>query len=154
MGKNREMKNRFHGLFMISLLSSACTVGFAAILLESPILGLLYIAVVCAALLTIVYCFCGKCLCRLDACGCIFPGKLSRHLPERKGSSYTSWDIGAVLISLTAIALFPQFWLFKRGVLLVTFWLLFLGAHAEIMLFVCRRCGNERCPMFRRIHQK
>ena len=148
------MKNRFHGLFTLSLLGGACAVGLAAILLESPILGLLYFALVCAAFLTIVHCFCGKCLCRLDACGCLFPGKLSRHLPERKGTSYTHWDIGAVFISLTAIAVFPQYWLFKRSVFLLAFWLLFLGAHAEIILFVCPRCGNERCPMFKRIHKK
>jgi hypothetical protein len=41
----------------------------------------------------------------------------------------------------------------KRVILLFLFLLLFLGAHAEIMLVVCRRCGNERCPMFKRIHR-
>jgi len=148
------MENRFHGVLMLSLLGSACVVGLVAILLESLLLGLLYLGVVSAALLTIVYCFCGKCLCRLDACVCIFPGKLSQLLPERKDKSYTVWDIGAVFISLFAIALFPQYWLFKRMILLIIFWLLFLGAHAEIMLVVCRRCGNERCPMLKRINKK
>ena len=94
---------------MLSLLGSACVVGLTATSLESPVLGLLYLGVVTAALLTIVYCFCGKCLCRLDTCVCIFPGKLSQLLPERKGTNYTFWDIGAVFISLSAIALFPQY---------------------------------------------
>jgi amino acid transporter len=148
------MENRFHGVFMLSLLGGAGVVGLVAILLESFVLSLIYLAVLCAALLIIVYCFCGKCLCRLDACVCIFPGELSKHLPERKGTNYTLWDIGAVFILLSAIALFPQYWLFKRTILLVIFWLLFVGAHTEIMLVVCRRCGNERCPMFKRIHKK
>lgn len=147
------MENRFHGVLMLSLLGSACVVGLVAISLESLALALLYLVVVALALLTIVYCFCGKCLCRLDACVSIFPGKLTQLLPERKGTSYTVWDIGAIFVSLSAIALFPQYWLFKRVILLVLFWLLFLGAHAEIMLVVCRRCGNERCPMFKRIHK-
>ena len=148
------MENRFHGVLMLSLLGSACVVGLIAILLESLVLGLLYLTIVAAALLTIVYCFCGKCLCRLDACVSIFPGKLTQLLPERKGTNYTFWDISAVFISLFAIALFPQYWLIKRVILLLIFWLLFLGAHAEIMLVVCRRCGNERCPMFKRIHKQ
>ncbi len=148
------MENRFHGVLMLSLLGSACVVGLIAILLESLVLCLLYLTVVAAALLTIVYCFCGKCLCRLDACVCIFPGKLSQLLPERKETNYTFRDIGAVFISLIAIALFPQYWLIKQVILLLIFWLLFLGAHAEIMLVVCRRCGNERCPMFKRIHKQ
>jgi len=147
------MENRFHGVLMLSLLGSACVVGLIAISFESLVQGLLYLAVVALALLTIVYCFCGKCLCRLDACVCIFPGKLSQLLPERKGTRYTFWDIGAVFISLSAIALFPQFWLLKRMIFFITFWLLFLGAHAEIMLVVCRRCENERCPMHKRIHK-
>lgn len=138
---------------MLSLLGSACVVGWVAISLESLVLGLLYLAVVAFALLAIVYCFCGKCICRFDACVSIFPGKLSLRLPERKGTSFTFWDIGAVFISLSAIALFPQYWLLKRVFLLILFWLLFLGAHAEIMLVVCRRCGNERCPMYKRIHK-
>jgi hypothetical protein len=147
------MENRFHGVLMLSLLGSACVVGLIAIVLESPVLGLLYLGIVVAAILTIVYCFCGKCLCRLDACVSIFPGKLTQLFPERKGTSYTFWDIAAVFISLSAIALFPQYWLLKRVILLALFWLFFLGAHAEIMLVVCRRCGNERCPMFKRIHK-
>lgn len=147
------MENRFHGIFMLSLLGSACVVGWVAISLESLVLGLLYLAVVAFALLAIVYCFCGKCICRLDACVSIFPGKLSQRLPERKGTQYTFWDIGAVFISLSTIALFPQYWLVKRVILFVIFWVLFLGAHAEIMLVVCRRCGNERCPMYKRIHK-
>jgi hypothetical protein len=148
------MENRFHGVLMLSFLGSASVVGLIAILLESLVLGLLYLTIVAAALLTIVYCFCGKCLCRLDACVSIFPGKLTQLLPERKGTNYTFWDISAVFISLFAIALFPQYWLIKRVILLLIFWLLFLGAHAEIMLVVCRRCGNERCPMFKRIHKQ
>lgn len=147
------MENRFHGVLMLSLLGSACVVGWVAVFLESLVLGLLYLAIVVAALFTIVYCFCGKCLCRLDACVSIFPGKLTQLLPDRKGTSYTFWDIAAVFISLSAIALFPQYWLFKRLILFIIFWVLFLGAHAEIMLVVCRRCGNERCPMFNRIHK-
>jgi hypothetical protein len=138
---------------MLFLLGSACGVGFFAILLESLAISLLYLAIVAAALMTIVYFFCGKCLCRRDACVCIFPGKLSQHFPERKETRYTFWDIGAVFISLSVIAVFPQLWLFKRTILLAIFWLLFLGAHAEIMLVVCRRCENERCPMFKKIHK-
>jgi hypothetical protein len=147
------MENRFHGVLMLSLLGSACVVGLVAISLESPILGFLYLAVVASALLTIVYCFCSKCICRLNACVSIFPGKLTQLLPERKGTNYTFWDISAVFISLSTIALFPQHWLLKRVILFVLFWMLFLGAHAEIMLVVCRRCGNERCPMYKRLHE-
>jgi hypothetical protein len=150
----KPMENRFHGVLMLSLLGSACVVGLIAISLESLPLGFLYLAIVASALLAIIYSFCGKCLCRLDACVSIFPGKLTQLFPKRKGTDYTVWDIGAVFISLFAIALFPQYWLFKRVVLLSIFWLLFLGAHAEIMLVVCRRCGNERCPMFKRINKE
>ena len=57
-------------------------------------------------------------------------------------------DIIGVVAPLTALLVFPQFWLWENKTNLIVFWLLFLIALAEIMLFVCRKCKNEKCPAY------
>lgn len=142
------MNSRFHGVFSLSLIFISIIIGLLSILYESLPMGLLYVAIILISPLIVIYSFCSKCICRLDSCGHILPGKFTKLLPPRKQSNYTVWDILGVVVPLTALLVFPQFWLWKTKIFLIIFWLLFLIALAEIMLFVCRECKNEICPAY------
>ncbi len=109
-------------------------------------MGLLYIVIISISPVIVVYSFCSKCICRLDSCGHIFPGKLSKLLPSRKQNNYTMLDILGAAISLTVLIIFPQFWIWENKIFLIIFWVLIFIALVEIRLFVCRNCNNEKCP--------
>ncbi len=83
------MNNRFHGVFSLSLIFFSIIIALLAILSESLLMGLLYVAIILISPSIIFYFFCSKCACRLDSCGHIFPSKLSKLLLPRKQSNYT-----------------------------------------------------------------
>ena len=139
------MNNKFHGVFSLILIFFSIVIGLLFILNKSLPLGLLYIAIIFISPVIVVYSFCSKCICRWDSCGHIFPGKLSKLLPSRKQNNYTMLDILGAAISLTVLIIFPQFWLWENKIFLIIFWLLLFIALAEIRLFVCRNCNNEKC---------
>ena len=145
IGSGFKMNNRFHGVSSLSLIFLSILIGLLAILGESFLMGLVYIAAILISIPIVIYSYCSKCICRLDSCGHIFPGKLSKWLPSRKQSNYTFWDILGVILPLIVLFVFPQFWLWKTKILLFVFWVLFIIAFAEIKLFVCKECKNEKC---------
>ena len=140
------MYNKFHGVFSLILIFFSIVIGLLIIMNKSLPMGLLYIAIIFISPVIVVYSFCSKCICRLDSCGHIFPGKLSKLLPSRKQNNYTMLDILGAAVSLTVLIIFPQVWLWENKNFLIIFWLLLFIALAEIMLFVCRNCNNEKCP--------
>lgn len=142
------MDNKFHGVFSLSLILFSIMIGLLSTLNESLMMGLLYIAIILISPPIVIYSFCSKCICRLDSCGHIFPGKLSKLFPSRKQGNYTFRDILGAAVPLTALLVFPQFWLWKNKIFLIIFWSLFLIALVEIKLFVCSRCKNDKCPVY------
>ena len=140
------MNDKFHGVFSLILIFFSIVIGLLFIMNKSLPMGLLYIAIIFISPMIVVYSFCSKCICRLDSCGHIFPGKLSKLLPSRKQNNYTMLDILGAAVSLTVLIIFPQFWLWENKIFLIIFWLLLFIALVEIMLFVCRNCNNEKCP--------
>ena len=140
------MNDKFHGVFSLILIFFSIVIGLLVIMNKSLSMGLLYIVIIFVSPVIIVYSFCSKCICRLDSCGHILPGKLSKLLPSRKQNNYTMLDILGATVSLTVLIIFPQFWLWENKIFLIIFWLLLFIALVEIMLFVCRNCNNEKCP--------
>lgn len=145
------MTSRFHGVFTLTVLGCAGAVAFIALVQESAVLAIIYLAVSMVALLSLFYLFCGKCACREDSCAMVLPAKISKLLPERKGDSYTFWDLFFVVLFLVILAMFPQYWLWKHKALFIFYWLLFMVAHTEITFIVCKRCENTRCPINKRM---
>ena len=140
------MNNKFHGVFSLILIFFSIVIGLLFILNKSLPMGLLYIVIIFVSPVIIVYSFCSKCICRLDSCGHIFPGKLSKLLPSRKQNDYTMLDILGAAVLLIVLIIFPQVWLWENKIVLIIFWLFLFIALVEIMLFVCRNCNNEKCP--------
>ena len=145
----KTLSPRFHGVLTLALLLASLLVGLVAIALKSAPAAVLYGLMVLVGLPTIVYLFCGKCVCRGQACLMVLPGRLSLRLPARKTETYAKADFAGILGTLTLLALFPQYWLWQTKPLFIAFVILILVAHAEIMLFVCRACENCRCPVYK-----
>ncbi|MFO7732635.1 MAG: hypothetical protein R6X21_03190 [Candidatus Aminicenantes bacterium] len=150
----RKLSPRFHGVLTLALLIASLLVGLVAVALKSAPAAVLYGLMVLAGLPTIVYLFCGKCVCRGKACLMVLPGRLSFRLPPRKTEAYTKADFAGILGTLTLLALFPQYWLWQTKPLFIAFLILILAAHAEVMLFVCRACENCRCPVYKWFRRK
>ena len=146
------MKARFHGVFSLVLVSLSAIVALMALMTESISMGMLYLVILCVSPLIILYAFCAKCLCREHACSHVFPGRLTRFLPERTQTDYTFSDIFWTAIPLMALFIFPQFWMWQNKLLFILFWVLFLAGLLEILLLVCRGCGNTKCPLCPGVH--
>ena len=147
----RRLSPRFFGLSTLLLLLGSLLVGLVAIALKSALVAVLYAMMIAVGLPVIVHLFCGKCVCRGEACLMVWPGRLSLRLPSRRSENYTMWDFAGILGTLFVLGAFPVYWLFQTKPLLVVFCVLLLGAHATIMLSVCPACGNVRCPVHRRL---
>ncbi len=150
----KKLSPRFFGLTTLILLLASLLVGLTAIALRSALVAILYALMIAGGLPLIVHLFCGKCVCRGEACLMVWPGRLSLRLPSRKSEDYTRWDFAGILGTLFVLGAFPVYWLFQTIPLLVVFCLLLLGAHAAIILSVCPDCGNHRCPVHKRFHRK
>jgi len=140
------MNNKFHGVFSLILIFFSIIIGLLFIMNKSLPMGLLYITIIIISQVIIVYSLCSKCICRLDSCVHIFPGKLSKFLPSRKQNNYTVLDILGAAVSFAVLIIYPQFWLWENKIFLIIFWLFLFIALIELRLFVCRNCINEKCP--------
>jgi|GEM_PF-254574 len=144
---DRHMNRRFHGVFSLLLVFGALIIGLVSVFHESVAMGVVYLVIILVSLPTIVYAFCSKCTCRLDSCGHVLPGPLTRWLPQRKQGDYTRLDFAGLLVPFLVLAAFPQWWLWKSMVLFAVFWVLFLLGLVEIRRCVCPDCTNKRCPL-------
>jgi hypothetical protein len=137
----------FHGLLTGVLLASMLTLAVRAIALDSIVLAVVYVAVAIAAFTGMVAAVCTKCECRLTACGHLLPGPLTRFLPPRAQTPYTTLDWSIVTAAALLLVGPPQYWLARDTTALVTFWVLGATAAVDVRLYVCARCGNRLCPM-------
>jgi len=141
------MKQPFHGVFSLLIFVVAVAIALTTLWNRSFWLGLFYLSITGLSSCGILFAYCGKCSVRLDNCSHVFPGRLTRLLPQRKQGPYSFWDIAATGLFLVVIVVFPQYWLFKHAATLILFWVLVIAAVAEILLFVCSRCENKQCLM-------
>ena len=141
------MKQRFHGVFSLVLISIAVIIALINMQRHSVNLGLAYLLIILFSTPIVLFSYCAKCTCRDGACGHVFPGMLTRLLPERKQGPYTKGDYFWTAISLIALLGFPQFWLWQSKTLFVVYWMLLLLGLTEILFMVCRACNNQNCPV-------
>jgi|APLow6443716910_1056828.scaffolds.fasta_scaffold132301_2 hypothetical protein len=138
---------RVHGVLTLVLLLLALLTGIVGIARLAVLPAVLYGLMIAAGLPLIVYLFCGKCVCRGERCLMVLPGRLSMRLPDRRGEAYTRADAAGIVGILVLLAVFPLYWLWQTTALFVLFGVLAMAAHAEVLLVVCRSCGNCRCPV-------
>lgn len=136
-----------HGILSLMLITIAVMAALVYLFFTSTTVGSIYLILVLTASLSILYAYCAKCTTRDRHCGHIFPGKLTRWLPQRQSGPYSFVDLLVTAGSLTLIFLFPQYWLLHNQALLFVFWGLTIVALAEILLRVCRDCRNQNCML-------
>lgn len=141
------MTRQHHGVLSLLILLTAIIIGINGIARVSLITAVIYVVFSIIGFTIVIYSFCSKCPCRLNSCGHVFPGKITKMLPKRDESAYRIADYLGALVPLVFILLFPQLWLTNNLLLLVAFWLLVLFALTEIYFKVCKGCSNCYCPM-------
>lgn len=146
------MRIKLHGLLSLLLIFLAWFLGFLFILEHSRKPAFLYLILVLLSIPIILYSYCAKCPCRLQSCGHVLPGLLTRFLPERKPGKYTFKDLSGFIIPVIVNSIFPQFWLRKDITFLIIFWLAFFTAVIEIRLYLCKSCDNNNCPLYCKKH--
>lgn len=139
--------SKLHGFFSLFLIFLAIVIGLVSLSFESFSAALLYGVIILVSLSTIMYSFCSKCLCRLEACGHVLPGKLTKLFPSRAQGDYTMWDISGLVLPFIILLAFPQISLWKNWKVWAVFWLLICAGAADARMFVCTACRNEKCPI-------
>jgi len=143
------MDRKIHGVVSFSLILIALVGAIQVIIQSSVYLGLIYTVICVLSLLLMCYSYCSKCICRLESCGHIIPGKITKYLPRRKQERYLGSDYLGLIIPLSLIIIFPQYWLWKITAILIVFWSLLFIAVIDIKLYVCKGCKNQFCPMLK-----
>ena len=141
------MKRYGHGLTSLLLIVVALTVALAVIWRQSVGWGLVYLVLLAGGSGAILFAFCAKCPCRLQGCGHIIPGRLTRMFPTRPQGPYGGLDYLGVIVPLILFIVVPQFWLRYNLSAMLLFWLLLIAGGIDILLHVCRGCDNHRCPI-------
>ena len=136
-----------HGIVSLILFNTAVLAALVYLFFISTIAGLIYLVLISVAVPSVLFAYCAKCEARDQYCSHVIPGKTTRWLPSRKQGPYTVVDILSTAVSLAAIIIFPQFWLWQNKTLFLFFWALAIMATIEILLRVCPDCRNHNCVM-------
>lgn len=99
-----------------------------------------------AVFLIFVYAFCAKCP-ALDTCTHVLQGMLTHCMPSRTTGPYSPGDLLGLVLFFSFVALFPQYWLIKNLMLMLVFWILFLGNLVITHFMCCKGCGNIYCML-------
>jgi len=139
--------HNLHGILSLMLIKVAVLTALVYLFFTSAAIGSIYLALIIAASLTIMYAYCAKCAARDHHCSHVAPGKLTRWLPQRDSGPYSTLDLLATGGSLILIFIFPQYWLWQNKTVQLIFWGVTIVALAEILLRVCPDCRNQNCML-------
>jgi hypothetical protein len=140
------MSAKTYGIIGLLMLIAAVLVGLYGILPYSLTAAGIYLAGSIVVFLIFVFAFCAKCPAR-DTCTHVLQGMLTRCMPGRTTGPYSPGDLLGLLVFFGFVALFPQYWLIQNLMLMVLFWLLFLGNLVITHFMCCRGCGNIYCML-------
>ncbi len=151
LNKGVIMKNKIHGLISLLVLIIAYGIGAYTILIQSYILGILYIISIFFMFLIVMYSYCRKCICQ-NNCSHIIPGLISKALFKNSSDKkYTILNYIGGFLPLVILIVLPQYYLIKIKynnipVLLIIFWVIVIFALLDIYFFICKKCDNTNCP--------
>lgn len=143
----RITKRRLHGLVSLLLVVGALATGLICVWRESAIWGGCYILLVVLGSALILFAYCAKCPCRSEECGHVVPGLLARCLPDRVPGSYGILDYIGVAAPLFILIAVPLPWLRSYPAAMALFWTLLAVGGIEVLMHVCKGCGNRHCPL-------
>lgn len=141
------MSHMFHGWISLIMIATLLVISIASLITSSIIVVAGYLLISLFGGMVVVYSFCAKCPIRITGCRHIIIGPLTRILPQRKEAPYTAVDIFFTTIAIVAIVGFPQVSLITKIPLFISYWITAILLVVEIVLFICRGCGNVYCPV-------
>ncbi len=139
------MNRQQHGVLSLVFGGVAALIALSVIGSSSIFLAVLYGCILVLAGIAILYSYCAKCRCRATTCGHVIPGMLTRYLPRRLSGRYSIIDRFGILFPAAIILAYPQYWLAGNFPVWGAFWILIIGAAAEVRIFNCPRCTNRFC---------
>jgi len=140
------MSAKTYGFIGLLMLIAAVLVGLYGILPYSVTAAGIYLAGSIVVFLIFVFAFCAKCPAR-DNYTHVLQGMLTRCMPGRTTGPYSPGDLLGLVLFFGFVALFPQYWLIQNLVLMVLFWILFLGNLVITHFMCCKGCGNIYCML-------
>lgn len=140
------MSKKTYGIIGLAMFILAFFIGLYGILQYSVIAAGIYLIGSIAVFLIFVYAFCAKCHVRND-CNHVLMGLVTHLMPARTTGVYSRCDLFGTVLFFGFLALFPQYWLIRNPILMLIFWILFLGNLVITHYSCCRECGNTYCPL-------
>jgi hypothetical protein len=141
------MQRHVHGVISLLLMAGALATAMVNVWQASVYWGLAYLLLLAGGAGSILFAYCSKCPCRLQSCGHVIPGWLTRFFPARPQEPYAVMDYLGVMVPLILLVAVPQPWLRHNLPAMILFWMLITTGGIEILLYVCKGCNNDRCPM-------
>src|SRR5512136_738226 len=138
------MSKKTYGTIGLFMLIAAFLVGLYGILQYSVTAAGIYLVGGIAVFLIFVYAFCAKCPVRHD-CTHVLQGMVTHLMPSRTTGAYSRCELLGTLSFFAFVALFPQYWLIRNPMLMLVFWILFLGNLVITHYRCCKGCGNIYC---------
>lgn len=138
------MAKEWCGILALCMMITVILTGLYDISLYSATAAGIYLAGCIVSLIAFVYLYCTKCPIRKQ-CIHVVMGLLTRVMPDRPAEPYTRWEHVGVFTFYGFVLLFPQYWLIREPVLIVVFWLLFIGNITLTHYTCCKGCGNTYC---------
>ena len=138
------MSAKTYGVIGLVMLTAAVLVGLYGIFRYSVTAAGIYLIGSIAVFLIFVYAFCAKCPIR-DTCTHVIQGMVTHLMPGRTPGAYSRSDLLGTLLFFGFVALFPQYWLIRNPVLMLVFWILFIGNLVITHYGCCKGCGNKYC---------
>ena len=143
------MRRYVHGLASLVLVAASLAIALAVVGRQSPAWGGAYLALLVVGSVAVLWAYCAKCPCRETGCGHVIPGRLARLLPGRRQGPYTLRDYLGLTLPLGLMVIVPQVWLVKAPTAMLLFWLLLAAGVIDILVVVCKGCGNAFCVVRR-----
>jgi hypothetical protein len=140
------MSAKTYGFIGLIMLIAAVLVGLYGIFQYSVTAAAIYLIGSIAVFLIFVYAFCAKCPAR-DTCTHVLQGMMTHLMPARTTGPYSGCDLLGLLLFFGFVALFPQYWLIRNLMLMLVFWILFLGNLIITHYGCCKGCGNIYCML-------
>lgn len=135
-----------HGIISLFLVSIAFTIGIIFTTLNHLWLGLIMILTFILFFILVPKQLCSKCPMR-EKCGHIVLGKISIKLSSYCPDDFNLKDILILLFTAGPLVIVPQFFLYNKLPYLLLFWGIMILSTMDILLFVCPRCNNTKCPL-------
>lgn len=141
------MNSKFHGVTSLLLEGLAIVIGFMAIWQVNKWVGAFYAVLILISVPLVLYAYCAKCEIRLTDCRHVIPGQITRLLPDRDEAPYNFRDYMGLALAVITLVAFPQPWLWGNLPLFIFFWTCVAVGLVQILMKVCKGCGNRKCIM-------